>query len=156
LVASLGFTRLPDYFSEAVLRDTRAVTVGRIPFPPIASYGLPEFASLEQMGMAGITFENLCFVHESLNSESVHFHEVVHAIQWATLGVDHFLLSYGTGLLQLGYAHNPFEAVAFDLQSQFDRGMPIPDAAGMISAHARKTRDSTADLFRQHGLPLGA
>ena len=154
-LASLGFERLPRYFPESVLHDTRSVRVARVPIPPLAGFGLPELASIESMGVSGVTFKDLCFVHESVTSESIHFHEVIHAIQWRVLGVDDFVLTYGVGLLQHGYAHSPFEAMAFDLQSQFDRGLPITDAEAQIREQALRLRDGTADLFRQHGLVMG-
>jgi hypothetical protein len=153
--ADLGFTRLPQYFPEQVLRETRRVRVARVPIPPLSEYGLPELLLVENMGVSAITFKDVCFVHESVTSESIHFHEVVHAIQWRTLGVDDFVLTYGVGLLQYGYAHCPFEAMAFDLQSQFDRGLAIEDARAHVRAHALRLRDETANLFRQHGLEMG-
>ena len=155
-IAALGLERLPRYFPEAVLEETRAVTVTRTPFPPIAAIGVPELASLEQMAVAGITFDNVCLVHEGLRSESIYFHELVHAVQWQTLGVDDFLLTYAAGLVQHGYARSPLEIMAFDLQSQFDRGQEIGSTAETIRAHARQTRAATADFFRQHGASMGA
>jgi hypothetical protein len=156
-VEALGFTRLPTYFPGALLRDTRVVAIGgRLPFPPVSSYELPEFKGVEDLATTGISFTNLFFVHESLPTESVHFHELVHVIQWRTLGVDDFCLSYALGLLQHGYAKSPLEAMAFDLQSQFDRGAPVPDMAAAIVVHARRSRDEAAQVFRQHGLTMGA
>ena len=155
-VAALGFERLPRYFPEAVLRDTKAVTVTRIPFPPITAVGLPELATLEQMAVAGITFNDLCLVHEGLRSESVYFHELVHAVQWTALGVDGFLLTYAAGLLQYGYARSPLETMAFDLQSQFDRGHEMACVVETVRVHALQTHAATADFFRQHGVAMGA
>jgi hypothetical protein len=155
-VDALGFQRLPEYLAGTVLSGTRAVTVDRIPFPPVAAFGVPEFASLQQMGMAGITFTDMLFVHDSLKMESVYFHELVHAVQWQTLGTDDFLLAYGAGLMTYGYANSPFEVIAFDLQSEFDRGAQIPDLGATIGDHARRTREWTAELFRYHGVVMGA
>jgi hypothetical protein len=150
---ALGLERVPGCFSAQVLRETRRVLVGRVPIPPMSELGLPELASVESMGAAGVTFKDLCFVHEAMASESIYFHETVHAIQWRTLGVDGFILTYGVALLRHGYAKNPLEAIAFDLQSQFDRGQPIADAEEAIRRHALAVREQTADLFRAHGLP---
>ena len=154
-LADLGFERLPQYFPASVLRETRSVRVARVPIPPLSGYGLPELALVENMGVSGVTFKDVCFVHESVTSESIPFHETVHAIQWRALGVDGFILTYGLGLLQHGYAHSPLEAMAFDLQSQFDRGLAIGDANAQIREHAIRVRDQTAELFRQHGLEMG-
>jgi hypothetical protein len=154
-IAGLGFERLARCFSDVVLLETRSVTVARIPIPPFSDFGFPELASIETMAASGVTFKNVCFVHASVRSESIHFHEVVHAVQWRALGVDQFMLTYAMGLLQHGYAHSPLEAMAYDLQSQFDRGLGINDAETLIRDHALTLRDLTADLFRRHGLVMG-
>lgn len=154
-IAALGLERTPRYFPAAILEETKAITVSRIPFPPMSAIGVPELAGIEQMAVAGITFDNVCLVHEGLRSESVYFHELVHAVQWRTLGVDDFLLTYGAGLVQYGYARSPLEVMAFDLQSQFDRGQALGLVADTIRDHARQTRAATAELFRQHGVSMG-
>jgi hypothetical protein len=97
----------------------------------------------------------MLFLHESLDTESVYFHELVHAVQWHTLGAD-FLLVYGAGLMTYGYANSPLEVMAFDLQCEFDRGAPMHDTGATISAHAWRTRDWAAELFRQYGVAMGA
>jgi hypothetical protein len=130
--------------------------VPRIPFPPFSSFGVPEFASLEQMAVSGITFDRLCVVHEQQATESVHFHELVHAIQWATLGPGGFMLTYGVGLMERGYAQSPLEVAAYDMQSQFDRERPIPKLVDVVAARARQARDEAAAVFRAHGLQMGA
>jgi hypothetical protein len=36
-------------------------------------------------------------------SQGLHFHELVHVIQWARRGVERFLQTYGIGFAQFGY-----------------------------------------------------
>ena len=138
-VAALAFPRLPDYFSHDLLQAARVVTVSKIPFPPIVESGLIEFADLLQMALSGVTYGDLIFVHQSQRTERVHFHELVHIVQWRTLGIDRFLLTYGAGVLERGYAHSPLEALAYDLQSQFDRGVSLPDLESLVAGHAYDT-----------------
>lgn len=138
-VAALAFPGLPGYFSDAVLQSARVVTVTKIPFPPILDLGLIEFADMSRMALSGVTYDDLIFVHRSLHTERIHFHELVHFVQWRTLGVDRFLLTYGLGVIERGYAHSPLEALAYDLQSQFDRGVPLPDLESLIAGHAQDT-----------------
>jgi len=145
--ASLGFPRLADYFPDAVLQSARVVTVAKVPFPPIVDMGLTEFADLSQMALSGVTYDDLVFVHQSLRTERVHFHELVHVVQWRTLGVDRFLLTYGAGVLEHGYAHSPLEAITYDLQSDFDRGVAMPDLEARVAAHARETAAACDRLF---------
>jgi len=117
--------------------------------------GLPEFVAIEQLPAAGITFRNLCFIHAGMASESVHFHELVHAVQWRTIGVNHFMLTYGVGLLQHGYARSPLEVTAYDLQSQFDRRVAVPDIVATIRADAQQAHEAAMEVFRQAGLEMG-
>jgi hypothetical protein len=155
-VDGLGFRRVVSYFPVELLDEVRFVTTHRIPFPPVVQYGLTQFASLEEMPKAGITFDKLIFIHESMISESVAFHELVHALQWKALGVDDFLLTYAVSTLLHGYANNPLEATAYDLQSQFDRDVALPGMADLVRAGAEQARALVAENFRQHRIVMGA
>lgn len=143
-VNAFGFSRLPQYFPDEVLRRVRVVKARRVPFPPVSAMGLPELSAMERMPMAGITFGSTIFVTETMCSESTCFHEVVHVVQWDTLGIDGFLLAYGGSLLRYGYDDNLFEVLAYRLQRVFDRGAAIPGITGIIEAHSRAVRASVA------------
>ncbi len=103
------------------------VTV-RVPFPPLSRMGLPEFTQMESMQtqMAGITYEDTFFINHFQRTESLHFHELVHVVQWERLGVDNFLLAYGAGLMEFGYFNSPLEQMAYSLQARFEGGR-LPD-----------------------------
>jgi hypothetical protein len=85
------------------------------------------------MAVAGITYRNFCFLHESMATESTCFHEIVHALEWRALGV-RYLTTYAAGLVQHGYARSPLEVIAFDMQSAFDRATPVPNILARIEA----------------------
>jgi hypothetical protein len=154
--ADAGFLRLPMYFPASVLQETRVVRVKRVPFPPFSKSGdLPELAMLEAMPIAAITFTDVIFVHAEMTTESTLFHELCHAVQAKTLGVNDYFLSYVVGTVQNGYAKNPFEVTAFDMQSQFDRDVPVDDVVGAVAADALRARAWVAEFFRQHGVPMG-
>jgi hypothetical protein len=121
-VSSLGYERLAACFPQELLDRAKVVTVSRVPFPPVDQFGLAEFAPVQQMSFTGITFKDTFFLQQGQASESLHFHELIHVIQWGTLGVDNFLLAYGVGLLQFGYAESPLEKMAFTLQRSFEQG----------------------------------
>jgi hypothetical protein len=93
-----------------------------VPFPPVEQFGLPEFALMQQMEFDGITFKDTFFLQNGRSSEGLHFHELVHVVQWSRLGVDNFLLAYGLGLLTSGYAESPLEQMAYQLQHRFETG----------------------------------
>jgi hypothetical protein len=77
---------------------------------------------MQQMPFDGITFKDTFFLKQGCDSEAVHFHELVHVVQWARLGIDNFLLAYGFGLLSFGYAQSPLEKMAYSLQRDFELG----------------------------------
>jgi len=92
-VRALGFTRLSASFSQEFLERAKVVTVASVPFPPVDQFSLPELATIQQMSFAGILYKETCLLKQSPNSESLHFHELVHLVQLARLGVDNFLLA---------------------------------------------------------------
>lgn len=148
-----GFTRMQAYFPSSLLESARAVTVDAVPFPPVTSMGLPEFEALARMPMAGITFGHMYFVRCEHGTEGVHFHELVHVVQWRTLGVDGFLRAYGVGIARHGYQASPLEAAAFDLQARFERGEALPGLVDSIEQHAGQVGTETEELFRALGIP---
>jgi hypothetical protein len=96
------------------------VLVSQTPFPPVSQFGLPEFGEHERRVFDGITFKNTFFVVDGRQTLRLQFHELVHTVQWARLGVDRFLLAYGFGLLKYGYEQSPLEKMAYGLEQ------PVP------------------------------
>ena len=121
-VSSFGFTRLSACLPRELLERVRVVTVERVPFPPVDQFGLSELAPMQQMSFDGITFRDTFFLRQGCTSEELHFHELVHIVQWARLGVDNFLLAYGLGLVHFGYIRSPLEQMAYTLQRYFELG----------------------------------
>jgi hypothetical protein len=121
-VASLGFSRLADYFDAPLLASSKAVIVPRVPMPPLSAMGLDRFREFEQMDAGGITHLDTYFVRaDHAHLEALHFHELVHVIQWRLLGPEGFLALYAEGLERLGYRNSPLEVMAYDLQERFER-----------------------------------
>jgi len=119
-VASCGFPRLPLYFSVETLALANVVLVDRLPIPPLSSWGLTRFADFERSDPDGITYLDTFFLkrHQSKN-EAIHFHELIHVIQWRVLGPENFLRSYADGLERFGYRENPLEVMAYDAEKRF-------------------------------------
>ena len=142
-VADFGFSRLPDFYSESLLSRTKVVVVGKVPTPPLSALGLPEFAAFESGVYAGITFKDTYFVEASqAANESLHFHELVHVVQWAHLGVERFILAYAAGLAEKGYRHSPLEGMAYELQAIFDAN----GQAGSVENFVRARLDESISL----------
>ena len=152
--ADAGFSRLRDYFGDGLLRDVKVVAVKRISIVPLTDFGLPEFSGIEQMAVSAVTYRDMCFVHESMMSESTCFHELVHAIQWKTLGWK-FLITYGLGVIEFGYARSPLEAAAFDFQRMFERGEGVPNLAALVEAAALDADRRASEYLRRNGVAAG-
>ena len=145
-VINLGFPKLQKVFPLDLLKKAKVVVVtGKVPFPPLSRMGLPELEQMENMSMDGITYVDTFFINHLRQTESLHFHELVHVVQWERLGVDNFLLAYGVGLMQSGdlyqtfedvYLNSPLEQMAYSLQEGFYRGT-LP--AGVIELIRERT-----------------
>ena len=137
-IISLGFSRLQEVFPSRLLEKAKVVVVtGKLPFPQVSLMGLPELSQMENMPMDGITYKDTFFINEAYRrAESLHFHELIHVVQWERLGVDNFLLAYGVGLMQFGYQNSPLEQMAYSLQEGFDCGS-LP--TGIIELIQQKT-----------------
>jgi hypothetical protein len=121
-VASLGFKRLPHYYQQNTLIAAKVVVVPKVPVPPLSAMGLDRFSDFERMDAGGITYLDTYFVRADHSQiESLHFHELVHVIQWRSLGPEKFLALYADGLERFGYRNSPLEKIAYDLQERFDR-----------------------------------
>ncbi len=120
-VSTLGFQRLARHFPQSLLDEARVAVVDKIPIPPLTALGLPELSQFETLDLAGITYKDTFYVNAPNRSEAVHFHELVHVVQWRRLGEEKFLLAYGAGLIQCGYENSPLEQMAGALQYDFER-----------------------------------
>lgn len=121
-VASLGFQRLPQFFNPEMLTHAKVTYVDVVPAPPLGQLGLNQFAEFESMQMDGITLLDTFFIRQGMQGhESIHFHELVHIVQWKLLGPMKFVAAYADGLERFGYRNSPLEIMAYDAQAQFDK-----------------------------------
>nr|WP_298724692.1 hypothetical protein [uncultured Steroidobacter sp.] len=139
-VTSLGFARLAHYFDSETLSRAYVVEVDVVPKPPLTALGLHRFSDFEQMNAAGITYGNVYFVARARAAdESLHFHELVHTLQWHNLGADRFVLAYALGhLASGGYANNPFEEIAHELEEMFVRQPRLFRVEPIVSQHLER------------------
>jgi hypothetical protein len=125
-VASFGFARLPRYFSEALLASARVVLIDRVPKPPLASMGLSRFEEFQRADNDGITYLDTFFVKRSMAAaERLHFHELIHVVQWRLLGPEMFLAAYAAGLETYGYWDSPLETMAYKAEASFTRSRAV-------------------------------
>jgi hypothetical protein len=122
-VASLSIPGLARCYPRELLESTRLVITDQICYPPLDQLGLGEFKALNAMSWGGITYNDIYFLRRDLASPALHFHELVHVVQYQRLGVDRFLWAYGLGLALHGYEDSPLEKMAYDLQLEFEYGI---------------------------------
>jgi hypothetical protein len=68
-----------------------------------------------------------------VGEEAIHFHELIHVIQWRLLGPEDFLAAYANGLDEFGYDNSPLEKMAYDAEALFRRSSPIFDAEKFVA-----------------------
>jgi hypothetical protein len=122
--SSFNLSRLPLFYRRALLDRAKVVLVDKCPVPPLSAIGLSQFADFENMNAGGITYMDTYFVlwHEA-ERESLHFHELVHVVQWQILGPERFLALYADGLEKHGYRNSPLERMAYEHQARFEEAL---------------------------------
>ena len=133
-VASLGFPRLSRYFGNELLTSAKVVVIDRVPMPPLSAMGLSRFAEYEHGDYEGITYLDTFFVkRRSAAAERLHFHELIHVIQWRLLGPEAFLATYAAGLETFGYRDSPLETMAYNAEASFCLSDQFFDAEKLVA-----------------------
>jgi hypothetical protein len=111
------------FFSAEILDSARLCVLrgARVPNPSMYSMAklmgirnLPDFSD-----MAAITFVDVIVSHEEFTDDLL-FHELVHAVQYAQLGINEFAARYVNGFIQGGsYEEIPLEKNAYGLEGRF-------------------------------------
>ena len=138
-VDSVGFKRLPLYFSSELLNTAKFIVIDRVPVPPLSAMGLRQFADFERGNWDGITYLDTFFVRPSRASdESIYFHELIHVLQWRLLGPERFLAAYADGLETFGYEKSPLEDMAYNAKNMFVAATQLFDAKKLVAEQLKK------------------
>ena len=133
-IASMHFVRLPLYFAYDLLGIAKFIPIDRVPMPPLSAMGLSRFAALEQGDFHGVTYLDRYFIKRTVvTEEALHFHELIHVIQWRLLGAEGFRWAYANGLEEFGYENSPLEKIAYDAEASFKRSFAIFDAEKFVA-----------------------
>lgn len=123
---------LREYFDDLLLGHARVRQVSSIENPSFYAE-LQQLSSVQLIDFrqsAGITYRDTILVNlakcDPAGLVSLLFHEMVHVVQYARLGVGEFARQYVKGWVENGmeYKAIPLEAHAYALQERFDRGEP--------------------------------
>ena len=86
----------------------------------MSSWRLTRIGDFKRGDFSGITYLNTFFIkRDELRNEAIHFHELIHVIQWRILGPEQFLRLYADGLERFGYSDSPLEVMAYDAEAAF-------------------------------------
>ena len=146
-VAAAAFEQLNKYYPNALLQRVQRVIVDRCPVPPLANTGIPQIAEIETWDIKGIPWKNTIFIRRDLADwDVVHFHELLHIVQWECLGTDRYLTAWAIGTITRGYRDNPLEEVAFRHQAQFETGKKPYDVIKEVTAEIAMWPDTVFDI----------
>jgi hypothetical protein len=109
--------------------------------PPLSAMGLSRFAAFEQGDFDGITYLDRYFIKRTIvTEEALHFHELIHVIQWRLLGPEGFLAAYANGLDEFGYENSPLEKMAYDAEASFKRSSATFEAEKFVAERLARLR----------------
>jgi hypothetical protein len=131
------------FFSSEVLKKTRLSEVAELSnpwfYPTLRRFGIKPPLDMSYAG--GITFDDTIVIarHGRVHIRDWYpllFHELVHVVQYTTLGRNTFVDRYLRCLVAAGmdYHQNPFEREAYALQNRFESA---PHLAFSVEAEVR-------------------
>lgn len=110
------------YFSPQLLNSTSYVITDNIPkpdFPELHQMGLDSFIDMD---VKGITYNNIYYLTPDVADDlEIHFHELVHAVQWNQLTPANFIARYIREIITYGYEYSPLEEMAYALQNDYQQ-----------------------------------
>ncbi|MEH6651845.1 MAG: hypothetical protein V7707_17630 [Motiliproteus sp.] len=119
---------LNGFYPADFLEESFFVLVDEIPkpdFPELRQMGLGDFIDGDHVG---ITYKNTYFIKKEFASNyRLHFHELVHVLQWRCLGGSGFIERYIQELNENGYNNAPLEKMAYGLDAYFSAQKPAFD-----------------------------
>ena len=132
---SLFESEFAGFYPSKFLRDSYFVAVNDIPkpnFPELREIGLGDFI---EMPVNGITYKNTYYINKSqARNLRLHFHELVHVVQWDMLGTAGFIGRYINEIQIHGYDSAPLELMAYNLDNHYSTGGPPLDIPSHVQS----------------------
>ena len=116
-INDIKFNFVNALFPQDIIHNVLVAIIDDFPFPPFEKMGIPDLAYWNNIKLAGITYGDLIFIKKI--NESTIFHELVHISQKHFIGYDKYHAAYAQLVLNIGYANNPFETIAYKYEKQF-------------------------------------
>lgn len=124
------------FYTPGFLNSSYFVVVDRLPkpdFPVIRQAGLADFIDMD---IDGITYKDTYYVlSHAVQELRLHFHELVHVLQWRELTAKNFIKRYIEEIQLVGYDNAPLEKMAYDLDGSFEKGETPFDVEKYVLQH---------------------
>lgn len=108
------------FYSKLFLESAYFVIINEIPkpdYPELREAGLGDFIDMD---VDGVTYNDTYYVKPDFADDfALHFHELVHVVQWRTLTPKSFIERYIQEIQGSGYAHAPLEKMAYRLDAHY-------------------------------------
>ncbi|MCH8498802.1 MAG: hypothetical protein LAT63_10015 [Marinobacter sp.] len=121
------------FYSPDFLASAYFVVVDRIPKPDFPELRAAGFGAFMDMEAAGITYDDTYYVQRRfVGDRGLHFHELVHVLQWSYLQREGFITRYMSEILSHGYQDAPLEVMAYQLDGHYRQGNPPFDVQAYV------------------------
>lgn len=108
------------FYSPGFLNSAYFVVVDQIPKPDLPGLRAAGLGDFIDMDVAGITYDDTYYVQRSVANElRLHFHELVHVVQWRQLQPLGFITRYLDEIQAHGYNDAPLEKMAYRLDGHY-------------------------------------
>ena len=108
------------FYPTEFLENAFYVVIDEIPKPDFAALRAMGLGDFIDMKVSGITYKNTYYLlPTSVDNLRVHFHELVHVLQWQNLGALAFIERYMNEIKHFGYHNAPLEIMAYALDTHF-------------------------------------
>ena len=108
------------FYPTEFLENAFYLVIDEIPKPDFAALRAMGLGDFIDMKVSGITYKNTYYLlPTSVDNLRVHFHELVHVLQWQNLGALAFIERYMNEIKHFGYHNAPLEIMAYSLDTHF-------------------------------------
>ncbi|ART80862.1 hypothetical protein [Oceanisphaera avium] len=108
------------FFEPELFTKAGFVITSQLPSPPISQVAHLGLTQLLSPTAVGITLNDTYYIKPKVAAQlSVHFHELIHVLQWQALGPSAFIERYISEVLHYGYRQAPLEEKAYGYEGQF-------------------------------------
>lgn len=113
-------SQFAGFYPTEFLENAFYVVIDEIPKPDFAALRAMGLGDFIDMKVSGISYKNTYYLlPTSVDNLRVHFHELVHVLQWQNLGALAFIERYMNEIKRFGYHNAPLEIMAYSLDTHF-------------------------------------